>query len=378
MMDINTLIWENENWLCKEQQLLTEADLILLYGKRDLLENPTVYNKLRTLTKGAIIVSNSTSGHIINDEVLDEGAVATAIKFKKTKIKSAIFNIENFENDIALGKAIYKELANNDLSYLYIISDGQLINGSNLVNGLKRNLDGNTLITGGLAGDGAQFEKTLVGLNEAPQSGNVVAVGFYGNSLKVGYGSNGGWSSFGPDRVITKSNQNVLYELDGKSALALYKEYLGNFAKKLPASALYFPLNLSLPTGESLVRTILSINEEDQSMTFAGNMPEEMKARLMKSHLHKLINGAEIAVDNSLVNFEKEKPNLAIVVSCVGRKIIMKQNVDEEIEVLRHSLGDNCTITGYYAYGEIAPKSTTKKECELHNQTITLTTLSEI
>lgn len=377
-MDINTLIWENENWLCKEQQLLTEADLILLYGKRDLLENPTVYNKLRTLTKGAIIVSNSTSGHIINDEVLDEGAVATAIKFKKTKIKSAIFNIENFENDIALGKAIYKELANNDLSYLYIISDGQLINGSNLVNGLKRNLDGNTLITGGLAGDGAQFEKTLVGLNEAPQSGNVVAVGFYGNSLKVGYGSNGGWSSFGPDRVITKSNQNVLYELDGKSALALYKEYLGNFAKKLPASALYFPLNLSLPTGESLVRTILSINEEDQSMTFAGNMPEEMKARLMKSHLHKLINGAEIAVDNSLVNFEKEKPNLAIVVSCVGRKIIMKQNVDEEIEVLRHSLGDNCTITGYYAYGEIAPKSTTKKECELHNQTITLTTLSEI
>jgi len=378
MMDINTLIWENENWLCKEQQLLTEADLILLYGKRDLLENPTVYNKLRTLTKGAIIVSNSTSGHIINDEVLDEGAVATAIKFKKTKIKSAIFNIENFENDIALGKAIYKELANNDLSYLYIISDGQLINGSNLVNGLKRNLDGNTLITGGLAGDGAQFEKTLVGLNEAPQSGNVVAVGFYGNSLKVGYGSNGGWSSFGPDRVITKSNQNVLYELDGKSALALYKEYLGNFAKKLPASALYFPLNLSLPTGESLVRTILSINEEDQSMTFAGNMPEEMKARLMKSHLHKLINGAEIAVDNSLVNFEKEKPNLAIVVSCVGRKIIMKQNVDEEVEVLRHSLGDNCTITGYYAYGEIAPKSTTKKECELHNQTITLTTLSEI
>jgi len=378
MMDINTLIWENENWLCKEQQLLTEADLILLYGKRDLLENPIVYNKLRTLTKGAIIVSNSTSGHIINDEVLDEGAVATAIKFKKTKIKSAIFNIENFENDIALGKAIYKELANNDLSYLYIISDGQLINGSNLVNGLKRNLDGNTLITGGLAGDGAQFEKTLVGLNEAPQSGNVVAVGFYGNSLKVGYGSNGGWSSFGPDRVITKSNQNVLYELDGKSALALYKEYLGNFAKKLPASALYFPLNLSLPTGESLVRTILSINEEDQSMTFAGNMPEGMKARLMKSHLHKLINGAEIAVDNSLVNFEKEKPNLAIVVSCVGRKIIMKQNVDEEIEVLRHSLGDNCTITGYYAYGEIAPKSTTKKECELHNQTITLTTLSEI
>jgi len=376
-MEIKTLVWSNDNWFCNKENIIVDADLILLYGNRDLLENESVYNKLRATTKG-VIVSNSTSGHLINDEIFDSGAVATAIKFNKTKIKTAIFNIDKFNNGASLGKAIYKELENEHLSYIYIISDGQIVNGSNLVDGLKTNLKNEVLITGGLAGDGARFEKTLVGLDTPPQTGNVVAVGFYGNSLKIGYGSNGGWSSFGPDRVVTKSNQNVLYELDGRSALSLYKEYLGDFVKDLPASALYFPLCLSLSSGESVVRTILSINEEEQSMTFAGNIPEGRRARLMKSHLHKLIGGAEVAVNDSLTKFEDEKPELAIVVSCVGRKIIMKHNVEEEIEALRHELGDNCTIAGYYAYGEIAPNSNTRKKCELHNQTITLTTLSEI
>jgi len=377
-MNIKTLQWENDNWYCNEEQTKVDADLVLVYGNRYLLENPLVFNKMRELTD-ANIICNSTSGHIINDEVLDEGAIATAIKFSKTKIKSVISNIENFKNELELGAAIYQKLEDKELCYIYVISDGQKVNGSNLVEGLKANLKDNVLITGGLAGDGDRFEKTLVGLNTTPKEGNVVAVGFYGNRLKVGYGSNGGWSSFGPDRVITKSDQNVLYELDGQSALSLYKAYLGEYAKDLPASALYFPLQVNLNSNESVVRTILSINEEEKSMTFAGNMPQGRPARLMKSHLNMLIDGAEVAVDNSLKKFETEKPSLAIVVSCVGRKIIMKHNVDGEIEALRYQLGKNCTVAGYYAYGEIAPKTDNfKTSCELHNQTITLTTLSEI
>lgn len=382
-MNIKTLLWQNNNWYCNEEEKLSkvDADLVLLYGNRHLLQAAEVIDKLSNITDAAI-VCNSTSGHIINDEVLDDGAIATAIKFSYTKIKPVTFNIENFNNTVELGTTIYDALTHKDLCYIYVVSDGQEVNGSNLVEGLKANLKSNVLITGGLAGDGDRFEKTLVGLNSKPQQGNVVAIGFYGSRLKLGYGSNGGWSSFGADRIITKSNQNVLYELDGQSALSLYKEYLGDFAKDLPASALHFPLYVNLRSGESVVRTILSINEEEQSMTFAGNMPEGRPARLMKSHLHKLVNGAEVAVTNSLKNFENEKPSLAIVVSCVGRKIIMKRNVEEEIEVIRHQLGENCTIAGYYAYGEIAPKSDNLKGalnlCELHNQTITLTTLSEI
>lgn len=375
-MIIKTLIWDNNKWISNKQDEKIDADLVLLVGNRYLLEDETVFNKLRALTNGAI-VSNSTSGHIVGDEVFDEGAVATVIKFAQTKIKPVVFNCADFENELTLGTRIYNSLADENLNYIYLVSDGQFINGSNLVSGLKTNLNKNVLITGGLAGDGDRFEKTLVGLDEVPKPGNVVAVGFYGERLKVGYGSNGGWSSFGPDRVITKSNQNVLYELDGQSALSLYKEYLGDFAKDLPASALHFPLNVKLESGETVVRTILSINEEEESMTFAGNMPEGRQARLMKSHLHKLINGGEVAVESSLKNFGTEKPTLAIIVSCVGRKIIMKHNVEEEIEVVRHQLGDNCVISGYYAYGEITPKSVINN-CELHNQTITITTFSEI
>ena len=72
----------------------------------------------------------------------------------------------------------------------------------------------------------------------------MVAVGLYGEHVKLGHGSKGGWDTFGPERIVTKSDGNVLYELDDKPALALYKEYLGDRAAGLPGSALLFPLAL--------------------------------------------------------------------------------------------------------------------------------------
>jgi len=122
-------------------------------------------------------------------------------------------------------------------------------------------------ITGGLAGDGPDFVKTVVGLNETPSENKVVAVGFYGESIKVGYGSFGGWDTFGHTRKITRSEENVLFELDGKPALELYKNYLGDKAKDLPASGLLFPLSIKTDehAKDELVRTILSVNEAQQS-----------------------------------------------------------------------------------------------------------------
>ena len=68
----------------------------------------------------------------------------------------------------------------------------------------------------------------------------------------------------------------MLYELDGRPALALYKEYLGDRASGLPATALLFPLAVRSDRSATrrTVRTILGIDEEQQSMTFAGDVPE--------------------------------------------------------------------------------------------------------
>jgi hypothetical protein len=232
-------------------------------------------------------------------------------------------------------------------------------------------------VTGGLSGDSDLFKETLVLWDGPPQDGMIAALGLYGNRIKVGYGSLGGWDPFGPERLITRSKGNILYELDGKSALGLYKKYLGEHAKGLPATGLLFPLSVRVQGEEvGVVRTILSVNALEQSMTFAGDMPEGAYARLMKANFDRLIDGAVGAARTSYEALGSMSPDLAVLISCVGRKLVLKQRIEEEVEGVRDILGDRTVLTGFYSYGEISPFNPSAK-CELHNQTMTITTFAE-
>lgn len=269
-----------------------------------------------------------------------------------------------------------QQLDQHNLSNVLIISDGQHVNGSELVRGLQRSLGTNTLITGGLAGDGVRFTKTLVGLNNDASENFIGAVAFYGDALSVASGSVGGWDPFGPQRLITRSKGNILYELDGQPALDVYKKYLGEYAAQLPSAGLLFPLSIKNGGNYSLVRTILAVNEADNSLVFAGNMPEGYYARLMKAGFDRLIEGASEAAHQTLHAEHNEMPDLALLISCVGRKLVLNQRVEEEVEVIRDVYGAHTALAGFYSYGEISP-SYNSPGPELHNQTMTITTFTE-
>jgi len=262
------------------------------------------------------------------------------------------------------------------LVHVLVLSDGLMVNGSELARGLRENLPEGVAVTGGLAGDGADFKQTLVYANQTACKGVIAAVGFYSDRLKVGYGSLGGWDTFGAERLITRSKGNVLYELDGRPALELYRKYLGE-QNTDPADALLFPLALRMDDeGYGLVRTVLAVNEDEQSMTFAGDMPEGVYARLMKANFDRLVVGAEGAARASDEMLGSVKPELALLISCVGRKLVLKQRIEEEVEGVQEVLGKDAVLAGFYSYGEICPHGAATK-CELHNQTMTITTFSE-
>ena len=231
------------------------------------------------------------------------------------------------------------------------------------------------IIAGGLAADDTRFASTWVIDGGRQLAGRVVAVGFYGPDLVIGHGSRGGWDRFGPERLVTRSRDNVLFELDGRPALQLYKEYLGERQRELPSAALLFPLALREPGGQrSVVRTILSIDETAQSMTFAGDVPTGAHAQLMRANFERLIQGASDAAAASAVT-PASGPSLALAVSCVGRRMVLRDRVEEEIEATIDSLSPGTTQIGFYSYGEISPLP--DGSCGLHNQTMTLMTVSE-
>jgi hypothetical protein len=353
------------------------AGLVLVFGGREALSDPRPLAEIEERYPRAIIAGCSTAGEIRDTHVHDDSIVATAVEFDATTVRVACLALDDVTDSRDAGLTLASELSDPSLVHVLVFSDGLAVNGSELSRGMTERLPAGVLVTGGLAGDGSDFDQTLVvcGADASPR--RLVAVGLYGDGLKVGCGSVGGWDPFGPERLVTKSRGNVLYELDGRSALTLYKTYLGEYAADLPASALLFPLSLrSGVGGPPVVRTVLAIDEDDGSMTFAGDLPEGHYARLMRANFERLIDGASYAARDSRLTIGHDEPQLALLISCVGRRMVLQQRTEEEIESVRDILGAGATLTGFYSYGEIAPFSPTEP-CELHNQTMTITTLTE-
>jgi hypothetical protein len=351
----------------------SKAQLVLLFGGARALN--TTRHQIQAAFPGAHVFGCTTAGEICDTRVSDDTLVATGVEFDTSWVAGTLVR-KNGGTDNDLGKSLARSLDPETLRHVLVLSDGIHVNGSDLVRGLVDNLPAGVTVTGGLSGDGARFSETLVISDGDPQSKAVAAVGLYGEKLSVGYGSLGGWDQFGPERLITKSEGNVLFEMDGRSALELYKTYLGEHAAGLPGSGLLFPLALRMAEGDTpVVRTILAVDEEKNSMTFAGDVPEGAYARLMKANFDRLIDGATGAAQTShqALGCSAE---LAILISCVGRKMVLGQRIEEEVEAVRDVLGERAVLTGFYSYGEISPFAPAAR-CELHNQTMTITTIAE-
>lgn len=353
-----------------------KAHLVLTFGERKLLESLSPYPYLQDRYPNAQIVINSTSGEIISDKVHDNSLVVTAIEFEKSTVRTIQVDIFDHKESYQAGEKIAHALDNDELAAIILISDGGVVNGSDLIEGTNRSLNRLVPVIGGLAGDADRFERTLVGVNQNPTVGKVVGIGLYGADLKVGHGSMGGWDVFGPEREVTKSSYNELYQIDDRIALDLYKDYLGKYADGLPGTALLFPLSIRVtPDSKPLVRTILSIDETAKSMTFAGDIPEGARVRFMRANMDRLVEASATAAQTSLQQLGKT-PELALLISCVGRKLVLGQRTEEEVEVARDIFGSQPIMTGFYSYGEIAPAGPATPG-ELHNQTMTITILSE-
>lgn len=359
----------------------SENTLVLVFGAPCFWDNQAPIIELIDAYPKAKVLGCSTAGEIFDRTVNDKSLSVAVIQFQKTNIKTASVRVADDSSSYQAGKDIAWSLQAEDLKAILVLSNGTNINGSELVRGLNETLNDDVIVTGGLAGDGDRFENTWIINDRGLSSDYVSAVAFYGDNIKIGHGSKGGWDVFGPQRQVTRSTSNVLYELDGKPALDLYKEYLGELAAELPSSALLFPLSLRTDADaeKSVVRTILGVDEEEKSLTFAGDIPTGSYAQLMKANFERLISGASEAANMiaqaGTLNEPASTETLSIAISCVGRRLVLGERSEEELEATMDVLPEGVRQVGFYSYGEISPYAS--GSCDLHNQTMTLTTIQE-
>lgn len=359
----------------------SEYTLIVIFAAPEFINNPEPIETLARHYPESKIIGCSTAGEISETYVYDHSISVAVMKFSKTAIEVKSQDVSSADDSFVIGKQLVECFDDEYLSALFVLSDGLNINGTELANGMNAAANKQLIITGGLAGDGSDFKQTWVICNGKIETNKVVAVGFYGKNVKIAHASKGGWDIFGPERRITRAAKNVLYELDNQPALSLYKEYLGDKASDLPATGLLFPLAIRQHSGDEkvLVRTILAVDEGEQSLTFAGDMPTGYFAQLMRANFDRLISGAQEAGEKALEQFDgdlKVLPSgLLIAISCVGRRLVLGERTDEETEQTLELFPKGTHQIGYYSYGELSPY--TRGDCDLHNQTMTLTYITE-
>ncbi len=360
---------------------LPSANLVLVFGSVKRFGDGKLTAFLKARYPAAQIVGCTTSGEISPAGVFDESIQITAILWEKTVQRVSHTKMTSMQSSFEAAAGLANQLKADSLRTVMVFSDGLNVNGSELLLGFQSVL-GDIPIVGGLAGDGGAFVKTLQLFNDTISDNLVIAIGLYGNHLITSSGALGGWKPYGPPRKVTKSEKNVVFEMDGKPALPLYKLYIGEaYAKGLPSTGLKFPLAV-IEEGKrdvDKIRTLLAVNAQQNSLTFAGNVLEGETVRLCQSTHDRLVEGAGAAAQMVIENLNSNstnQPGLAVCVSCVGRKGVMAEQVVDEVRLVQQILGTQTTVTGFYSYGELAPRPNTS-DSVLHNQTMTIGYLSE-
>ena len=375
-MELVHTSYENGNWdKPLDKSMDSEKTLVIIFSTYDAGTMQTPLQELQEAYPSSHIVGASTAGTIYMDMLEENNCSVTIAKFNTTDMKLVTTSIKDMQESRNEGKKLATKLNDESLRYVLILSNGLHTNGSELVDGFNEVFESQVPTSGALAADDGKFESTWVIVDGKTDTHGITAVGFYGEDIRYTASSQDGLDIFGIQRLVTRSEANVLYELDGKPALEIYKKYLGDQAQKLPLSALSFPLSLATDSNDSITRTIIGVNYDENSMTFAGDIPQGSYVSFMKANLDRIIAGAnEAATELHFEDYDGESV-LSIAISCIGRKAVLKQRTEEELESVLEAMPKNTLQIGMYSFGEISP--TQNRCCELHNQTMTLTAIWE-
>jgi len=377
VMQIEQCRWQKEKGWGKGKLpgSLKDAQLVLFFSSKEILDEGALINGLKTSYPQAEIVGCTNEGQILGGEVTDHALVVTAIHFEHSSVVVVSQAVDDTAKSEELGVSLIQKLPAEGLRHVFALGDGSHLAGSSLAKGISSHLSPGIGVTGGFTPPNHRVYH-----NATLPNGAAVLVGLYGDKLQFSYAARTGWKSYGPIRKITKSQGEVLYELDNKPALDFYKEFLGPFANELPGIGLNYPMLVWGPHSDqttAIARTVVAVDENEKSLRCAGDLPEGYNVQFMITNNEMIVQGAATAAKLSLEAMQHTKPELALLMTCVSRKMMMKQRIEEEVEAVSDVLGENVKYTGFYTWGEITPLNF-NDTCAFQNQVMAITAIREV
>jgi len=322
------------------------------------------------------LFGETSSGEILFDKSNKSTLVNSGV-FVLTDINPDFFKAKMFErkgkDSFSFGEDI-GEFINNCYNNPSVIigGSGLDLDGQQLVEGIKEKTDENIVIFGGLAGDDGKFEQTYVYNEFASVDSGAVVVVFDNEKIELSGVATSGWVGLGMSHIITKSEGNIVYEIDNKPALDTYLEYLNISIDDMPAIGVEYPLLIKRDNNIDALRAVTGIDTKKRSLIFAGSVPQGSVVSFSISPGFEVIENTKTKIQQ----FAKQnhETDLFLLFSCVARQLSLGPMVDDEIMLVADKW--KVPVAGFFTYGEIG--TNVNSTSDFYNQTFTLVSIKDL
>jgi hypothetical protein len=349
--------------------------LVMLFGPASALTDTAALAPLRRHLPHSCWMAAAAPAIVAGRQAHDDGLSATVVRFDRTRVRRFQTDIGPDRSETTAARHLAAALADSPgLAAVLVMVDALQVDGPALVEALVAALPAGLPVAGGLGGDGTAAAGTG---NDGTPQGSVCVIGLYGAHVHMARACRGGSIGFGPRRLVTRSEGQTVLDIDAQPALTLYREYLGRYADGLPEAASHFPLTVFRHGGDhhGVIRYVLDIDPARQSIRVAGDIPTGSQVQLSRAGRSELLDGAEQAARQVAPRLPADRPVLNLVVSCVGRRHVLGEQTEDELEPFDDHLPDGSLQVGFYSFGEIS--SIDGQRCEMHNMTFTAAALWE-
>ncbi|MFH0827131.1 MAG: FIST N-terminal domain-containing protein [Candidatus Omnitrophota bacterium] len=328
------------------------------------------------------IVGASSLGLITNQGIFRHGLAIMLLSLPESTFCNTAFVQEvSAKSSTSAGEELGEKLLagfkNHQRDFSLLFSDGLIRDGSGFLYGLKERLGWSFPLAGACASDNFEFKKTYVFFNEQASSDAACGI-LWGGRMNFGLGIKHGWKALGQPRTVTKASGNTVYEIDGKAAVSLYKDYFDydiyRLRNELRRLSIMYPIGMYLEgEQECLLRNVVSL-ENDTALVCQGHILEGSVIRLMIGTKESCLAATQEALDEAKTNLLGKHADFVFVFDSISRYMLLGRRAQKELDIIKQGLGENTPIMGMYSLGEQAPLKAVNFHGRVyfHNQTISI------
>ncbi len=344
---------------------IQQPDFVFMFASVGY-DQQMLLNSVREMTQHAPLIGCSGEGVIAAREADESNFSVAVMVIQSDEMRfehGAVTGLKDNPSQVGstIGAAVHHQ-QQPDAKALFLLADGLTFNFDRVMNSLEKHLNQPLPIFGGAAADNCAFKQTYQYHNEQVISDGAVWALLSGD-VNLAWAVNHGCAAIGGKRKITRSEGNIIYEIDHKPVLDVLKEYLTkDEVDHWQKAVLNLCLGFKAPDhmqdyDEFLIRFIPSKDDPIGAVAIQTEVIEGCDIWMTRRDHEKIAVGIDQMAKTIQHQLGQALPKLVFQFDCCGRgkSVFRDQEKLSLLKTLQQKVGSEAPWIGLYTLGEIGP-----------------------